>query len=115
MKNIPYRNSMNSRSRMLKKEIQDAWIDLIECFKHHKTFSSEFKYSFGFMRQGVRDFVYGVKAFFQVLFALIFLIICIVLFPVLLPLILHLRRKTAKAVEAEKKRLMKAYSPVKRD
>lgn len=101
--------------RMIKKEIQDAWSDLIECFKYHKTFSNEFRYSFGFMRQGIRDFVYGVKAFFQILLSLIFLITCIVLFPILLPLILHLRRKTARQVEAEKKRLREAYSPVQRD
>lgn len=97
---------------MLKQEIKAAWSDLIALAKDHKTISDELISALSWMKQGIRDFSYGLKLLSILFWYLILLTVFIVFFPVLFPVVLYMRRKAAKARKAEIERLMRTMSPV---
>ena len=97
---------------MLQQEIKAAWSDLIALGKDYKAIINEFLSALSWMRQGVRDFVYGLKLLNALIWYLILLGIFIVLFPILFPVVLYMRRKAAKARKAEIERVMRNMSPV---
>lgn len=97
---------------MLKQEIKSAWSDLIEIGKDYKTIINEFLSALSWMRQGVRDFGYGLKLLGTLISYLIILTLFIVFFPILFPVVLYMRRKAAKARKAEIERVMRNMSPM---
>lgn len=97
---------------MLKQEIKSAWSDLIEIGKDYKAITNEFMSALSWMKQGVRDFGYGLKLLGTLISYLILLTVFIVFFPILFPVALYMRRKAAKARKAEIERVMRNMSPV---
>lgn len=97
---------------MLKQEIKSAWSDLIALGKDYKAIINEFLSALSWMKQGIRDFGYGLKLLGALILYLILLGVFIVFFPILIPVVLYMRRKTAKARKAEIERLMRTMSPV---
>lgn len=97
---------------MLKQEIKAAWSDLIVLAKDHKTISDELISALSWMKQGIRDFSYGLKLLSILFWYLIVLALFIIFFPILFPVVLYMRRKAAKARQAEIERVMRVMSPV---
>ena len=97
---------------MPKQEIKSAWSDLIALAKDHKTISDEFMSALSWMKQGIRDFGYGLKLLGTLIWYLIVLALFIIFFPILFPVVLYMRRKAAKAHQAEIERVMRVMSPV---
>lgn len=97
---------------MLKQEIKSAWSDLIALGKDYKSIINEFMSALSWMKQGIRDFGYGLKLLNTLIWYLIILALFIVFFPILFPVVLYTRRKAAKARKAEIERVMRNMSPV---
>lgn len=97
---------------MLKQEIKEAWSDLIALGKDHKTILNEFMSAFSWIKQGIRDFSYGLKLLGTLNWYLILLVVFIVFFPILFPVVIYIRRKAAKARKAEIERVMRIMGPV---
>ncbi|WP_151765834.1 hypothetical protein [Acinetobacter colistiniresistens] len=97
---------------MIKNEVQEIWSDLLSCLKNTDKIKSELSYALSFMRQGCRDFYYGLTHLLTLVFALIFLVAIILTFPIHIPLLLRSRRKNAKRMAEERKRLARSFGPV---
>lgn len=97
---------------MLKQEIKSAWSDLIALGKDYKAIINEFLSALSWMKQGIRDFGYGLKLLGTLIWYLIVLALFIIFFPILFPVVLYMRRKAAKARQAEIERVMRVMSPV---